>query len=174
MKKKIVLLTLLVSLLSVFSVQAKEFRHGPGFSPNTGDAQFDRFLTKLNTVTEVRLDVYIADLCNAYQVPVQRVKSLIYELRMPPADVLLVLQFSHMTGAPLKRVLQLYKEYHSRGWRAIFNSCEIYPGSRFFLILRNEFPTIIVRYVEQDWSKGSKKKGSKRKKGSKKKGSKRK
>ncbi|XCN73926.1 MAG: hypothetical protein Q3M24_03990 [Candidatus Electrothrix aestuarii] len=189
--KKIVLFTLSLCILSVFSAQANQTRVTNNVTVNTvntvntvvmntGDVQFDQFLTKLNTVSEVRLDVYITDLCNAYQVPAQRVRRLIHKRRMSPADVLLVLQFSHMTGAPLKRVLQRYREHHSRGWQAIFNSYEIYPGSRFFLILRNEIPTIIVHYVEQGWSKGSKKKGSKkrkgskRKKGSKKKGSKRK
>ncbi|RWX47486.1 hypothetical protein H206_00504 [Candidatus Electrothrix aarhusensis] len=176
--KKIVLLTLLISMLSVFSAQANQGRPGPGFMPDTGDVEFDQFLMRVNTAAEVRVDTYITDLSTAFQVPAQRINRLIHKQRMAPADILLVLQWANMSGAPLKRILQRYKEFRPKGWQAVFASVEIYPGSRFFLILRQEMPTVIVRYVER-WEKGSKKKkgskrkGSKKKRGSKGKGSKR-
>lgn len=176
--KKIVLLTLLISMLSVFSAQANQGqaqaqgRPAHGFMPNTGDAGFDQFLVQVNTTAEVRIETYITDLSTAFHVPAQRINRLIHKQRMAPADVLLVLQVANMSGAPLKRVLQRYKQHRPKGWQAVLTSSEIYPGSRFFLILRQEMPTVIVRYVER-WEKGSKEKGSKKKKGSKGKGSKR-
>ncbi|MCW5202753.1 hypothetical protein VU10_05935 [Desulfobulbus sp. US1] len=180
--KKIVLLTLLISMLGVFSVQANQaqvqFRPAHGFMPKTGDAGFDQFLVRVNTTAEVRIETYITDLSTAFHVPAQRINRLIHKQRMAPADVLLVLQVANMSGAPLKRILQQYRQFRPKGWQAVFTSFHIYPGSRFFLILRQEMPTVIVRYVER-WEKGSKKKrgskrkGSKKKRGSKGKGSKR-
>ena len=184
MMKKIVLLTLLISMLSLLSAQANQVqvkgqgRPAHGFIPNTGDVGFDQFLMQVNTTAEVRVETYITDLSTAFQVPVQRINRLIHKQRMAPADALLVLQLVQMTGAPQKRILERYRKHRPKGWQAVFTSFEIYPGSRFFLILRQEMPTVIVRYVER-WQKGSKKKkgskrkGSKKKKGSKRKGSKR-
>ena len=192
MMKKIVLLTLLISMLGVFSAQANQSqsqsqsqakvqvqsRSGPGFIPNTGEVEFDQFLMRVNTTAEVRVETYITDLSTAFHVPAQRINRLIHKQQMAPADVLLVLQVANMSGAPLKRILEQYRQFRPKGWRAVFTSFDIYPGSRFFLILRQEMPTVIVRYAER-WEKGSKKKrgskrkGSKKKKGSKGKGSKR-
>lgn len=132
MMKKIVLLTLLISMLSVFSAQANQGRPGPGFMPDTGDVEFDQFLVRVNTAAEVRVETYITDLSTAFHVPGQRINRLIHKQRMAPADVLLVLQVANMNGAPLKRILERYRQFRPKGWRAVFTSFEIYPGSRFF------------------------------------------
>lgn len=171
MVKKIVLLTLLISLLSVFSTQANEFRPAPGFMPDTGDVEFDQFLVRLNTGARERINPYIADLSTAFHIPAEKINRLMRKRRMAPADVLLVLQLVKMTGAPQKRILQRYRQLHSKGWRTIFLAFEIHPGSRFFLLLRQEMPTVVVRYAKR-WEKGSKKKRGSKRKGSKGKGSK--
>jgi hypothetical protein len=173
--KKIVLFTLLLSMLGVFSAQANQVqvRPGHGFIPDTGDMEFDQFLIQVNSAAEVKRDTYITELGTAFRIPAQRINRLIHEQRMAPADVLLVLQLANMSGAPLKRILQRYRQFRPKGWRAVFTSFEIYPGSRFFLILRRELPVVILRYAEQQPHE-SEKKGSAKKKGSKKKGSKRK
>jgi len=174
MMKKIVLLTLLISMLGVLSAQANQTRVTNNVTINTvstvntvntvntvaintGDVEFDQFLFRLDTAVSTRTDVYISDLHRVFNVPVKRLNRLIHNQNMSPADVLLVLQMAKMTGAPLKRILQRYRQFRPKGWRAVFTSFEIYPGSRFFIILRQEIPTVIIRYVEQ-WSKGSKKK----------------
>jgi hypothetical protein len=186
--KKIVLFTLSLCIFSVFSAQANQTQvinnitiNNAGGTVtavntvntvvmNTGDVEFDQFLFQLNTTVSTRTDVYIGDLHAVFNVPVKRLRHLLHNQNMSPADVLLVLQLARMTGAPLKKILNRYKQHRPKGWQAVFLSFDIHPGARFFIILRQEIPTVIIHYVEY---KGSKKKGSKKRKGSKKKGSKR-
>ena len=175
MIKKIVLLTLLISFAGVFSAQANQSRHGFGFSPDTGDADFDQLLIRLNNAVRDRSESFVADLSSAFQIPPQRINRFYHEYRMTPVDVLLVLQLAKTGGYPRPKILRRYQRLRAQGWRTIFIAFEIHPGSRIFLRLRRELPQVILRYVEQQPSKGSKKKKGSKKRGSKKKkGSKRK
>jgi len=171
MKKRIVLLTLLATLLGVFSIQANELRPDPPpiFLPNTGDVEFDQFLIRLNTAAVESPDAYLADLSTAFQIPPQKINRLLDEYLMAPADVLLVLQLEKTVGHPWPKILERYRQLRLGGWRNLFISFEIHPGSQNFLLLKNELPQDIIHYVEL-WPKESKqKKGSKKRKGSKKK-----
>ncbi|MCP4344545.1 MAG: hypothetical protein GY795_03340 [Desulfobacterales bacterium] len=189
--KRIVLFTLSLCIFSVFSAQANQTRVVNNVTTNTvntvttvttvntvntvvintGDLEFDQFLFRLDTTVSTRINIYIRDLHTVFNVPVKRLKRLINKQNMSPADVLLVLQLAKMTGAPLKKILKRYKQHRPKGWQAIFRSFDIYPGSRFFIILYQEVPTVIIRYVEQG-SKGSRKRKGSKRKGSKRKGSK--
>jgi hypothetical protein len=155
-------------------------RQGPQYSPNTGDKEFDITLIQINYIAVGRLNQYINDLSLAFNIPQKRVSRLIYNERIQPADVFMILQTARLSGQPHRKLLSRYKQHRIKGWRAVVKSLGFKPGSKMFLLIKQDIPQIIWNYtiIEENrssWKKGSKRKrGSKGKKGSKRKGSKRK
>ncbi|MCI5147541.1 MAG: hypothetical protein D3923_18900 [Candidatus Electrothrix sp. AR3] len=155
-----------------------DFQLDPQFFPHTGDEAFDDFLIDINRIAGRRINDYIVDLSPSFNVPRKKIIFLIYNERMQPADVFMILQISRLSGQAQRKIVKKFKQHRRKGWGAVVLSLGIKPGSKMFLLLKKDIPQVIWNYVEYwpEWKKGSKKKkkGSKRRKGSKKKGSKRK
>jgi hypothetical protein len=185
--KRIAIFTLLISLLGVYSVQGKDFRHqqpsavngmmfqlNPQYMPHTGDRDFDSLLIKINRTASGSIEQYFTDISSAFHVPREKVILLLAKERMQPADIFMVFQIIRISSLPYKKIIRHFERHGRKGWGAVVLSLGIKPGSKRFLLLRQDIPSLIWHYApdwreNRNWEKGSKKKGSKWKKGSKKK-----
>jgi len=142
------------------------FRINTQFRAATGDSAFDDFLRKLNIVAGGKLTVFISDLSSSYSAPEKDVKFLMYSKKMQPADAFMTFQLVKISGKPFKEVVTRFKTHRTKGWGAIALSCGVKPGSKTFVLLKEDIPPTIRKYeeVETTGLKGSKKKGSKGKK----------
>jgi hypothetical protein len=194
--KRIALVVLLLSLFGVCSAQGKNFSHNqssyssgnvkgmifqlnPQYVPHTGDRDFDRLLIEINRTAGGRLQRYMGDISTVFHIPQEKIMVMLYQEHMQPADVFMVYQLVRLSGQPYQKVMKHYRRHGRKGWGAVALSLGMRPGSKKFLLLRQNVPNIIWNYAvvwhgNHGWTKGSKiKKGSKRKKGSRrKKGSK--
>lgn len=183
--KRIAIFMLLTSLLGASSVQGKDFRPqpppaasgmifqlNPQYSPHTGDRDFDGFLIEVNRTAAGSIEQYIGDISAAFHVPREKVILLLAKEKMQPADIFMVFQIVRLSGKPYQKILHHFRQHRGKGWGAVVLPLGIRPGSRPFIVLRQDVPAVIWHYAPSwrergDWQKGSKKKGSKWKKGSK-------
>ncbi|CAK8711933.1 hypothetical protein GCAAIG_01240 [Candidatus Electronema halotolerans] len=184
--KKIAVSILLISLLGAYSVQGKDFPRqqppaasgmifqlNPQYLPHTGDRDFDSFLIEVNRTAAGSVEQYIGDISTAFHVPREKVILLFAKERMQPADIFMVFQIVRLSGKPYQKIIHHFRQHKGKGWGAVVLSLGIKPGSKRFIVLRQDVPAVIWHYAlswreRGDWNKGSKKKGSKWKKGSKK------
>lgn len=151
------------------------------FQAATGDQELDNFLQDLNAAAGGKLDVFVADLSIAYNVPKEKIFSYIQAQNLQPADVLMLLQLVKVSGKPFGQVFKQFKQYRVQGWAVVSRTVGVQPGTSAFVLLRQSIPVTIVNYVVIERQENvqtiapppAEKKGSKGKQGSKgKKGSK--
>ncbi len=176
--KRTAIFTLLISLLTAYSVHGKNLPHpqpppaasgmifqlNPQYLPHTGDRDFDSFLIEVNRTAAGRIEQYIADISTAFHVPREKVILLLTKEQMQPADIFMVFQIVRLSGRPYQKIIHHFKQHRSKGWGAVVLVLGIKPNSRQFHVLRQDVPTLIWNYAvtwrESHWPRGSKK-GSK-------------
>ncbi len=182
--KRIAIVVLLISFLGTCPAQGKNSHHNSPdypvgnvngmifklnhqYSPHTGDSDFDSLLIEINRTAGGRFQQYIGDICTGFNIPQEKVMMMIYQEKMQPADVFMVLQLVRLSGQPYQKIMKHFRQHKRKGWGAVALSLGFKPGSRKFILLRQDVPYVIWNYAvvwqeNHSWNKGSKsKKGSK-------------
>ncbi|XOF33505.1 MAG: hypothetical protein ACL93V_16135 [Candidatus Electrothrix sp. YB6] len=123
------------------------FRPDPEFLPETSDNGLDNILIKLNRTAGGRLDKYIVDLSSAFNIPREKVVYLIYNERIQPADVFMILQTARLGGQPYQELVPQFKKHRREGWRTVVRSLGIQPGSGKFVSLKKDIPQVMRHYA---------------------------
>ena len=144
--------------------QQVEFQLDRDFRPHTGDREFDELLTELNRTGSRNIDQYIADLSYAFNIHEKKVNALIYRKGIQPADVFMILQTARLSGQPYKQLVQRFKKHRREGWGAVVTSLGIKPRSKMFLLLKEDIPQGIRRYVARWDGEAKRERRSKKKK----------
>jgi len=188
--KRIAIAVLLISFLGTWPAQGKNSHHNSPdypvgnvngmifkvnhqYIPHTGDSDFDSLLIEINRTAGGRFERYIGDICTGFHIPQEKVMMMIYQEEMQPADVFMALQFVRLSGQSYQKIMNNFRLHKRKGWGAVALSLGLKPGSKIFILLRQDVPYVIWNYAvawqeNHSLNKGSKgKKGSKRKKGSK-------
>jgi hypothetical protein len=105
-------------------------------APATGDVDFDNTLHHLDREARYDLSTFISDLHVTFGIPVIEIRHLLFEVRIAPADVYMILGFSQITRKPVNVVLKDYKRHRGRGWGVIAKQLGIKPGSKAFHALK--------------------------------------
>jgi hypothetical protein len=155
MKRSVLMLVCLfaffVGSIPVFGEEAKTT---VTFEAKTGDVEFDGILGNLNSEAQVSIPDFIAELSLSYEVPQETVENLLVNVKIPPADVYMIVATAHILQQPVDGVVAQYKTNQGKGWGVIAQRLGIKPGSKEFHALKNggagELETIKKRQKLQD------------------------
>ena len=124
---------LLMLCLALPSAWASGVAAGVDF--RTGDVEFDAYLEDLNVHAGGNLDGYVDHVALSYNVPRERVIDLVD--RYPPADVYLMVGYSHHLSVGLDLVERTYRQHRGEGWGVIAKELGVQPGSAAFHALKS-------------------------------------
>lgn len=113
---------------------------------NTGDADFDRDLCRINTEGEQDKPRFAASINTTYGVPRARVDYMLFTLNMSPGDVHMAVGLSIIIGQPIDVVINRYTVNRGKGWGVIAKDLGIKPGSaEFHRLKKGEFHAVPAR-----------------------------
>ena len=113
---KTVLLVLVVSFIFCFTAECGELTGSANLKFNTGDAEFDITLSKLNDESSLDVNVFVGDMSLSFGISKDKVKKLIAEVEMRPADVYMALNLVRITDKSLENVVKEYKTNRGKVW----------------------------------------------------------
>ncbi len=122
MKKVFILHSLL--FLSVISNAQVPF--------NTGNAELDADLSKINANAELDFGTFKTDLKLSYNISDKKIDYLSISVKMEPAEIYLSLELSKLSGRSVDEVVEIYKVHKDKGWGYIAKQLGIKPGSAEF------------------------------------------
>ncbi len=122
MKKVFILHSLL--FLSVISNAQVPF--------NTGNAELDADLSKINANAKLDFGVFKTDLKLSYNISDTKIDYLSISVKMEPAEIYLALELSKLSGRSVDEVVEIYKVHKDKGWGYIAKQLGIKPGSAEF------------------------------------------
>jgi hypothetical protein len=134
MKKLFITTILLLSLLTTVFSQSK-------LVANTGDLEFDNFLKDLNVNAQTDIKLFNKNLSVKYNVPENKIESMIVKDKIAPADVFMILETAQTINKPADDVLQVYKKEKEKGWGHMAKIMGIKPGSREFHAMKGKAKT---------------------------------
>lgn len=146
MKKVFILHSLL--FLSVISNAQVPF--------NTGNAELDADLSKINANAELDFGTFKTDLKLSYNISDKKIDYLSISVKMEPAEIYLSLELSKLSGRSVDEVVEIYKVHEDKGWGYIAKQLGIKPGSAEFHKLKEN--------TKNKEAKGKSKKGKPKKK----------
>ena len=103
---------------------------------NTGDAELDLELTRMNSNAKGDFTAFKADLSLSYNVPEKEIDRLHVSLKMEPAEIFLALEVAKISKRSLTDVIEVYTEHKEKGWGFIAKQLGIKPGSPEFHALK--------------------------------------
>ncbi len=146
MKKVFILYSLL--FLSVISNAQVPF--------NTGNAELDADLSKINANAKLDFGTFKTDLKLSYNISDKKIDYLSISVKMEPAEIYLSLELSKLSGRSVDEVVEIYKVHKDKGWGYIAKQLGIKPGSAEFHKLKEN--------TKNKEAKGKSKKGKPKKK----------
>lgn len=130
-----------------------------GYNANTGDADMDLKLGKINIEAKANLKDFKAELKASYNVPGTKIDLMINKDNMQPADVYMAVVLADIANKPIDGVVVMYKKNKGKGWGRIAKELGIKPGSKAFQALKGK-----VKNKGKDKGKEKKKGGGKKNK----------
>ncbi len=137
MNVKSLFLLFLFILLGAGMIFSQSF--GIGYNANTGDANMDLALGKINVKAKANLKDFKAELKASYQADGAKVDLMITTGKMQPADVYMAFLLSDITKKPIDDVVKVYNGNKGKGWGVMAKELGIKPGSKEFHALKNSF-----------------------------------
>ena len=110
-----------------------------GYNANTGDADMDLKLGKINIEAKANLNDFKAELKASYNTPGTKIDLMINKDKMQPADVYMAVLLSDIVKKPIDGVVSIYKKNKGKGWGRIAKELGIKPGSKEFHALKGKF-----------------------------------
>ena len=105
---------------------------------NTGDKEFDNFLKDLNIQAQADLKIFNKNLSVKYNVPENKIETLIVKDKIAPADVFMILETAQLVNLPVDNVTTAYHKNKDKGWGVIAKELGIKPGSEKFHALKKK------------------------------------
>lgn len=125
---------------------------------NTGNAEFDTDLNKINVNAKLDFGAFKTDLNLSYNISEKKIDYLSVSVKMEPAEIYLALELSKISGKPVDDVVEIYKVYKNNGWGYIAKQLGIKPGSPEFHKLKEN----IKNKGSKGKNKGAQGKGKKK------------
>ena len=123
---------------------------------NTGNAELDADLTKINANAKLDFGTFKTDLKLSYNISDKKIDYLCISVKMEPAEIYLSLELSKLSGRSVDEVVEIYKVHKDKGWGYIAKQLGIKPGSAEFHKLKEN--------TKNKEAKGKSKKGKPKKK----------
>lgn len=103
------------------------------YLPDSGDKGLDESLQNIhNTInrkSKKRLSLFIDNMAEKFQVPVEKVEGLFNHYDFKAPDVLMSVSIADVSGEPLQNISGLYYKNKSKGWKYVFQQLNIQKGS---------------------------------------------
>lgn len=99
---------------------------------NTGNAEFDTDLNKINVNAKLDFGAFKTDINLSYNISEKKIDYLSVSVKMEPAEIYLALELSKISGKPIDDVVEIYKVHKNKGWGYIAKQLGIKPGSPEF------------------------------------------
>ena len=125
---------------------------------NTGNAEFDADLNKINVNAKLDFGAFKTDLNLSYNISEKKVDYLSISVKMEPAEIYLALELSKISGKPVDDVVEIYKVHKNKGWGYIAKQLGIKPGSPEFHKLKEN----VKNKGSKSKNKGAQGKGKKK------------
>ena len=125
---------------------------------NTGNAEFDADLNKINVNAKLDFGAFKTDLNLSYNISEKKIDYLSISVKMEPAEIYLTLELSKISGKPVDDVVEIYKVNKNKGWGYIAKQLGIKPGSPEFHKLKEN----IKNKGSKGKNKGAQGKGKKK------------
>ena len=123
---------------------------------NTGNAELDADLSKINANAKLDFGTFKTDLKLSYNISDKKIDYLSISVKMEPAEIYLSLELSKLSGRSVDEVVEIYKVHKDKGWGYIAKQLGIKPGSAEFHKLKEN--------TKNKEAKGKSKKGKPKKK----------
>jgi len=104
---------------------------------NTGDAQLNASLSKIDANAQLDFGAFKADLSASYNVSTNTIDNWSIDLGMKAGDIYLALELAKITKKPADEVVKVYQKDKGKGWGVIAKELGIKPGSPEFHALKN-------------------------------------
>jgi hypothetical protein len=104
---------------------------------NTGDAQLNASLSKIDADAQLDFGAFKADIGASYNVSTGKIDSWSVDLGMKAGDIYLALELAKITKKPIDEVVNFYQKNKGKGWGLIAKELGIKPGSPEFHALKN-------------------------------------
>jgi hypothetical protein len=125
---------------------------------NTGNAELDADLNKINANAKLDFGTFKTDLKLSYNISDKKIDYLCISVKMEPAEIYLSLELSKLSGRSVDEVVEIYKVHKDKGWGYIAKQLGIKPGSAEFHKLKENTKNIEAK------GKSKSKKGKPKKK----------
>ena len=148
MKKVLLIYSLLMTSLISFAQ----------FSFNSGSAELDADLNRINTSAKLDFGAFKTELALSFNIEEKRINHLRTSVKMEPAEIYFALELSKISKKPIDNVVEVYKNNKEKGWGFIAKQLGIKPGSPEFHKLKE----ITKNKGSKGKEKGNKGKGKKK------------
>ncbi len=99
---------------------------------NTGNAELDADLGKINANAKLDFGAFKTDLELSYHISDKKIDYLSISVKMEPAEIYLALELTKLSGKSIDNVVEIYEVYKEKGWGFIAKELGIKPGSPEF------------------------------------------
>ena len=127
--KKVIILFLTVFLSVISNAQV---------SFNTGNAEFDSDLGKINADAKLDFGEFKTNLALSYDISDKKIDHLSISVKMEPAEIYLALELTKLSGKSIDQVVEIYEVNKDKGWGFIAKELGIKPGSPEFHKLKED------------------------------------
>ena len=103
---------------------------------NTGDAELDLELSRMNSDAKGDFSAFKADLSLSYNVSEKEIDRLHLSVKMEPAEIFLALELAKISKRSVENVVEVYTAHKDKGWGFIAKQLGIKPGSPEFHTLK--------------------------------------
>ncbi len=105
---------------------------------NTGNAELDADLTKINANAKLDFGTFKTDLKLSYNISDKKIDYLSITVKMEPAEIYLSLELSKLSAKSIDQVVEIYEVNKDKGWGFIAKELGIKPGSPEFHKLKED------------------------------------
>ena len=105
---------------------------------NTGNAELDADLGKINANAKLDFGAFKTDLELSYHISDKKIDYLSISVKMEPAEIYLALELTKLSGKSIDNVVEIYEVYKEKGWGFIAKELGIKPGSPEFHSLKEQ------------------------------------
>ena len=127
--KKVIIVFLTVFLSVISNAQV---------SFNTGNAEFDSDLGKINADAKLDFGAFKTNLALSYDISDKKIDHLSISVKMEPAEIYLALELTKLSGKSIDQVVEIYEVNKDKGWGFIAKELGIKPGSPEFHKLKED------------------------------------
>lgn len=111
---------LLIVVVLLYSVMG--FSQTGSYDPNTGDTEFDTFLTELNTGAQEDQTQFKTEVSVEFNVPITTVNTIFQIDGIQPADVFLLFSIAQEKKKPVETLIPTFKKNRGKGWGLVLKA----------------------------------------------------